>query len=65
VLYCGRHTFATDLLDATKNLKLVQDTLGHADIRTTMKYLHPSVADAADVINARNRRREMKVVSNG
>jgi integrase len=62
VLYCGRHTFATDLYKESKNLKLVQDTLGHSDIKITMKYLHPEVADSAELINARNRRREMKVV---
>jgi integrase len=62
VLYCGRHTFATDLLEESKNLKLIQETLGHSDLKTTMKYLHPEVADSAELINARNRRREMKVV---
>lgn len=62
VLYCGRHTFATDLYKESKNLKLVQDTLGHSDIKITMKYLHPEVADSAELINARNRRRTMHVV---
>ena len=62
VLYCGRHTFATDLLQETNSLKRVQDALGHMDIRTTMKYLHPDVGDNTELINARNRRRDMKVV---
>jgi integrase len=30
VLYLSRHSFATSLLDATGNIKLVADTLGHA-----------------------------------
>ena len=35
-----RHTFATDLYRATKNIRLVQKALGHADLSTTMIYTH-------------------------
>jgi len=35
-----RHTLATDLLRATKDIKLVQDVLGHKSIDTTQKYTH-------------------------
>jgi len=35
-----RHTFATDLLRATKNLRLTQKALGHAHIATTTIYTH-------------------------
>jgi integrase len=42
VLYSGRHTFATDLLDRTGNIQLVSETLGHASVTTTSRYLHPS-----------------------
>jgi integrase len=35
-----RHDFATKLLRETKNLKLVQRALNHADIKTTTKYAH-------------------------
>ncbi len=35
-----RHTFATDLLRKTKNIRLVQKTLGHASLSTTMIYTH-------------------------
>lgn len=35
-----RHTFATDLLRATKNIRLVQKALGHEDLGTTMIYTH-------------------------
>lgn len=35
-----RHTFATDLLRDTKNIRLVQKALGHASLATTMIYTH-------------------------
>jgi len=35
-----RHTFATDLYRATTDIRLVQKTLGHADVSTTMLYTH-------------------------
>ena len=35
-----RHTFATDLYRETGKIRLVQKTLGHADLSTTMIYTH-------------------------
>ena len=35
-----RHTYATDLYRATKDIRLVQKALGHADLSTTMIYTH-------------------------
>lgn len=35
-----RHTFATDLLRSTSNIRLVQKALGHASLTTTMLYTH-------------------------
>jgi site-specific recombinase XerD len=57
VLYSARYSFATGLLDTTGNLKVVMETLGHASIGTTQKYLHPSLKGLAEVVNERNRGR--------
>jgi len=35
-----RHTYATDLYQETKNIRLVQKSLGHSDLSTTMIYTH-------------------------
>ena len=52
--HSARHSFATDLLDRTGNLKLVMDVLGHESVTTTQKYLHPELKDIAETVNERN-----------
>tara|TARA_R110002167_G_scaffold59891_1_gene169623 strand:- start:2201 stop:3229 length:1029 start_codon:yes stop_codon:yes gene_type:complete len=50
-----RHAVATTLLTNGANIKVVQDVLGHADIKTTMKYLHAldsQKKEAMDSLNA-------------
>lgn len=57
VLYCARHTFATDFMDQTGDLSKTQKTLGHNKITTTTRYLHPAVADLGSIMDARNEKR--------
>jgi site-specific recombinase XerD len=45
-----RHRFATDLLRASGNVRVAQKLLGHKDIRTTERYLHPDLDDLARAV---------------
>ncbi len=50
-----RHTVGTELLNKTKNIRLVQEFLGHADISTTMIYTHVTrdqIAEAAESLSS-------------
>lgn len=57
VLYSARHTFATNFLAAGGDIAKLSKLLGHASIATTQKYLHPSVADSAELMNQVNRKK--------
>lgn len=57
VLYCARHTFATDYTEATGNLSKTQKALGHAAIKTTGRYVHDTNSKMGEVMDARNEER--------
>ena len=59
-----RHSFATDLYRHTKDIRLVQKALGHADISTTMIYTHIVDDDLEDALrNFRKGKTSIKIAS--
>lgn len=56
VLYCARHTFGTAAYEATGNLAMVMNVMGHTDVRTAMRYQHPALDSVREAIDQRNLR---------
>lgn len=56
-----RHTFATDLLDVSRDIRLVAQALGHSDVRVTMRYTERGDEEVAEALEkTRNRRKTKK-----
>lgn len=49
--HCCRHTFASLCLDAGADVRTVQQLLGHGDIRSTSRYVHPQIETLQNAVS--------------
>ncbi len=52
-----RHTFALELLDSSGDVRLVAQALGHADVRTTMRYTERTAQEVALAVEKKGRKK--------
>jgi integrase len=52
-----RHTYAADLLDDSKDIRLVAQALGHSDVRITMRYTERGKEEVASALEKLGRKR--------
>ena len=52
-----RHSFAVDLLEESKDIRLVSQALGHSDVRVTMRYTERDEEKVAEALERSRRKR--------
>lgn len=50
--HCCRHTFATLTRESGADLRVVQELLGHTDIKTTARYSHANMVDMQEAVRS-------------
>ena len=51
-----RHSFALNLLESSKDVRLVSQALGHSDVRVTMRYTHRADEEMAKAVEEMSRK---------
>ena len=63
IFYDCRHTFATRMLESGASAVIVAKLLGHVDLATVHKYLHPADSMVTDAMKAYSADRKLKLAS--